>query len=153
MATTTKANKATEKAEAIQALRELLKPGDTVYTVCRHVNKSGMSRRLDFYCIRDGRLLYLSGWVGKAIDLRRHAREDGLIVRGTEMNMGFSCVRNLGSTLWGKMASEDDSAEATEVRKQLAELSYTKRSDIPDPSKPDRFWFGATGYALTHLYI
>ena len=36
-----------ERDEAIANLREILKPGDTVYTILRHVSKSGMSRVID----------------------------------------------------------------------------------------------------------
>ncbi len=36
-----------EKAEALASLREMLKPGDTVYCVLRHRAASGMSRVID----------------------------------------------------------------------------------------------------------
>lgn len=41
----------TERQEAIQHLRELIKPGDKVYTVLRHVSRSGMTRGIDVYYV------------------------------------------------------------------------------------------------------
>jgi hypothetical protein len=41
----TKADKA-ERDRCIEDLRTLLKPGDTVHTVLRHVSRSGMFRRI-----------------------------------------------------------------------------------------------------------
>lgn len=38
--------KAQERQEAIERLREILKPGDTVYTIIRHVSRSGMQRSI-----------------------------------------------------------------------------------------------------------
>lgn len=38
--------KAQERQQAIERLREILKPGDTVYTIIRHVSRSGMQRSI-----------------------------------------------------------------------------------------------------------
>jgi len=43
-----------EAAEAAEDLRRILKPGDTVWTVLRHVSRSGMRRRIDMVKIEDG---------------------------------------------------------------------------------------------------
>jgi hypothetical protein len=45
--TTKKAQKAAEIAEAIESLRKLIKPGDTIYCVLRSRSSSGMSRVID----------------------------------------------------------------------------------------------------------
>jgi hypothetical protein len=39
--------KQAEQADAVAELHKLLKPGDTVYTILRHVSSSGMSRVID----------------------------------------------------------------------------------------------------------
>lgn len=44
---TKKQKKDNDRAEAIAKLREMLKPGDRVYTVLKHVSSSGMSRSID----------------------------------------------------------------------------------------------------------
>ena len=90
-----------ENTEAIQHLRKILKPNDTVYCVLRHVSSSGMTRRIDFYSFKGGAPRYLSGYMSKAIGLRRH-KDGGLIVQGCGMDMGFSCVYDLGRTLFPK---------------------------------------------------
>ena len=41
----TKAQKA-ERDQARETLRKYIKPGDTVWTILRHVSRSGMQRRI-----------------------------------------------------------------------------------------------------------
>lgn len=92
MTTTEKQSKAERREQAIATLRSVLKQGDTVYTILRHVARSGMLRRLDVYAIdtdSDGKpwLRFLSGAVSDAtgITFSRHGgcREDGgLVMRG-----------------------------------------------------------------------
>ncbi|AFU86493.1 hypothetical protein D869_gp090 [Caulobacter phage CcrRogue] len=47
MARLIKAKTAAEQAEALASLRKMIKPGDTVYPVLRHVSTSGMLRVID----------------------------------------------------------------------------------------------------------
>lgn len=95
----------TERSEREQhahaMLLKMLKPGDTVYTVLRHVSKSGMQRRIDCYTIgKDRRLQYLSGYM-EALGIAKRGRKDqGLVVNGCGMDMGFHLVYGLGATLW-----------------------------------------------------
>jgi hypothetical protein len=96
-----KGQKAAEAAAAQAQLRKMLRPGDTVHTIVRHVSRSGMSRRIDLYLARKGELVYLSGWAAKALGERRH-RDGGIVVGGCGMDMGFHLVYNLSSVLWPK---------------------------------------------------
>lgn len=82
-----------------QQLLKLLKPGDTICCVLRHVSSSGMSRRIDFYVTKNNELVYLSGYIGSLLGYRRGAK-DGLVVSGCGMDMGFEVVYNLGRALW-----------------------------------------------------
>lgn len=80
------------RQEAQDTLRRILKPGDTVYTILRHVARSGMLRRLDVYALdtdADGKpwMRYLSALVSHATGLKftakGGAREDcGLVMNG-----------------------------------------------------------------------
>lgn len=89
---TTKQSKADERAEAIGRLRAILPPGSTVYTILRHVSRSGMMRRLDVYALdtdSDGKpwMRFLSGAVSDATGIsfacHKGCREDGgLVMRG-----------------------------------------------------------------------
>jgi hypothetical protein len=102
MTMTTKAEKEQLKTEAISYLRKILKPGTTVYTVLRHVSASGMSRRIDLYAIRNNKPVCLTGYVSHILGLKRHHREDGLVVGGCGMDMGFHVVYSLSYSLFPK---------------------------------------------------
>ncbi len=86
---------------AEEMLRKILTPGDTVYTVLRHVSKSGMQRRIDCYAIgKDRRPCYLSGYM-EALGMGTRGKKDqGLIVNGCGMDMGFHLVNNLSIHLF-----------------------------------------------------
>ncbi len=113
--------------EARKHLKKILKPGDTVYTVLKHVSQSGMSRRIDFYAIKKNQPVFLSGWMADLLDYRQH--KDGcLVVGGCGMDMGFSVVYNLGYALWPKGTPKP----------------HGKRNGEPDHSG---------GYALEHKWI
>ena len=101
---------ASEKERAREILRGILSKGDTVYTLCRHVSASGMSRRLDLYTISEDAssgafLRYLTGYVATALGYQRH-RSGAVVVGGCGMDMGFHLVHNLSYALHG-MSSHD----------------------------------------------
>lgn len=54
-----------EKDEAAERLREILKPGDTVYCILRHVSRSGMQRRISLYTLHDGEPRWLDGYAAR----------------------------------------------------------------------------------------
>jgi len=89
-----------EREQAIEQLQKLLKPGDKVYTVLRHVSASGMSRRIDLYTIKDNRPIYLTGYAAKALGLRRSPKKEGVTVGGCGMDMGFHLVYELSGVLF-----------------------------------------------------
>ena len=90
----------TEKESAAAQLRRLIAPGDTVYTILRHVSSSGMTRRIDVYIIEDNKPFFITGLVGKAAGYRHEYKKGGLVVSGCGMDMGFEVVYNLGRVLW-----------------------------------------------------
>jgi len=106
-----------EKDSAAESLREILKPGDTVYTVLRSKSRSGMNRRIDLYAITpegansQPRLRYLSGHAAVLLDIKRS--DDGLKVDGCGMDMGFSLVYNLSSVLFPRI---DQDGKANDKR-------------------------------------
>lgn len=95
-----------DKENAIKHLQAMLKSGDTVYTVLRHVSSSGMSRRIDLYKIVDGKggypshLQYLSGYAAQAMG-RTLDRKGGIRISGCGMDMGFAIVDDLRGVLFG----------------------------------------------------
>lgn len=101
-----------DEQEAKAELRKLLKPGDTVYTILRHVSSSGMFRTIDVVVIRKSEYKdarhsgyyprNISYWVGLATDTKLSKKHEGLEVGGAGMDMGFHLVYNLGRVLYPK---------------------------------------------------
>lgn len=104
----TKAQQA-ERDEAIERLRKELAPGDVLYTIARHVSKSGMSRSISV-CrpvkATDGRggetleIENLDYWVAMVVKQRIDRAHGGVRQTGAGMDMGFHLVYNLGRYLW-----------------------------------------------------
>jgi hypothetical protein len=89
-----------DKAEAIERLRKILKPGDTVRTVLRHVSSSGMSRVIDLYAVSGGDLIWLSGMASTACGFKMDPKRQGIRIGGCGMDMGFAIVYELSSVLF-----------------------------------------------------
>ena len=81
-------------------LREMVARGDTIYSVLRHVSASGMSRRIDFYALKSGVPVWLSGYMAGLLSYKIHKR-GGLLVQGCGMDMGFHVVCGLSFKLYG----------------------------------------------------
>lgn len=96
-----KAQKEQERQEAIEHLRTLLKPGDTVYAVSRYVSTSGMIRRIDLFKMMPDGPLYLTYYAGLAIGYKS-SDKGGLVIKGSGMDMGFHVVYELGRVLFPK---------------------------------------------------
>ncbi len=88
------------RTEALAALRELLTPNDTVYTVLRHCSSSGMTRSIDCYVIRDNEPRWISRQVATAIGASWDAKREAVKVGGCGMDMGLHIVYTLGAVLW-----------------------------------------------------
>jgi len=88
------------KEQAKARLLDLLEKGDTVYCVLRSVSKSGMSRRIDFYVIKENRPIWITGNMAALMDRDSKGCGKGMRVDGCGMDMGFASVYNLASTLW-----------------------------------------------------
>lgn len=96
---TNTASKQVKKQEALDRLKALIGKGETVYTVLRSVSKSGMSRRIDFYVIKEDKPIWITGSVAEVLGLRYSmddwSKQKGAGVSGCGMDMGFHCVHNL----------------------------------------------------------
>jgi hypothetical protein len=118
----------TERKESIQHLQNMLKPGDEVYTQCKHVSASGMTRWLDVYVIRDNRPHRITWDVCAAADFTFCNRRGQLKIEGCGMDMGFQTVYCLGASLWPDGTPEP----------------HGNRNGEPDSTG---------GYALTHRWL
>lgn len=104
-----------QKVYAKARLLEILKHGDTVYTVLRHVSTSGMSRRIDLYTVRDNRPQYLSGYAATVTGWKLHDN-GGIVVGGCGMDMGFHLVYTLSSILFRDNPIEGRNHSGYELR-------------------------------------
>jgi hypothetical protein len=89
-----------ERQESLDYLREILKPGQEIYTQCQHVSKSGMTRWLDLYVMRDNRPHRITWDVCAAADFVFCDRRGQLKIEGCGMDMGFQAVYCLGHAIW-----------------------------------------------------
>lgn len=96
-----------EKAEAIERLREYIKPGDTIHTQMKHCSKSGMLRVIQLIKLEanpDGSVstFYLGSLAARAMGDRYDREREGIRIGGCGMDMGAALVYNLSYTLWPK---------------------------------------------------
>lgn len=104
--------------EAIEALKKMLKPGDTVYHTIKSVARSGMSREISFFIVRDGQIRCIDWEVSNALGLRQNDRNGAVRVSGSGMDMGFATVYSIGRKLFpdgfklpeGKMGRNGDTS-------------------------------------------
>lgn len=92
--------KQNEQLEAINDLRQIIKAGDTVFTVLRHRSASGMTRWLDLYVIRDNQPRRITWLAAKALEWSYDNKRDALKVGGCGMDMGFHAVYCLGRRIF-----------------------------------------------------
>jgi hypothetical protein len=96
-----------ERQEAIERLKEWIKPGDTLYLVLRHRSASGMSRTISVKGFRvrecDGTIddFEYSYNVALALGWRFNRDREGVTVGGCGMDMGFHLVYELSGVLFG----------------------------------------------------
>lgn len=93
--------KQAQQNEALEQLHRILKPGATVYTVLRHVSRSGMMRHIDCYAIVDGEHRYLSGYIATACDYNR-TPQGAIKMSGCGMDMGYAIVYGLSRHMFRK---------------------------------------------------
>lgn len=90
-----------ERLESIKQLKKWIRRGDTVYTVLRHVSRSGMMRHIGVILIRDrGKTILHPNWHVSQILGYPQAPGDGLKVGGCGMDMGFHLVYSLSAALF-----------------------------------------------------
>ncbi len=93
--------KEAERQEAVEKLRNWLEPGDTVYTILRHVSRSDMTRHIGVVIMQDGIDLHPNWAVAKAIGVRLMPRRGSdVVMGGCAMDMGFALVYDLSRTLF-----------------------------------------------------
>ena len=101
-------NTTTTPAESIKFLKSILKKNARVYTILRHVSKSGMSREIDIYYFdKKGNKNYLSWHASNVIGWSMG--KNGIKVGGCGMDMGFHLIYTLSRCMFGNKKNTGDS--------------------------------------------
>lgn len=136
-----------EREESIKYLRETLKPGDTVYTILRHVSRSGMQREISLFVATcdggQGDLVSITYRAAVAMQ-DRVGKRDGIIVGGCGMDMGYALVHTLSYTVF-----KDGYACVGRGRCPSAD----HRNPGPDRDKYGRGVRHKDGYALVQRWL
>lgn len=97
-----------DRETAREGLLKLFAAGEhrpVVYTVLRHVARSGMMRRIDLYVMEidqrtgEARPRYISGWAAAVLG-EKYWPNDGIRVNGCGMDMGFHLAYQLSRALY-----------------------------------------------------
>lgn len=87
-----------EQDEARRELLHLLKHGGTVYCILRSVARSGLSRRIDFFCVWEGEIRLIT-WHMQVLAGQRNTGK-GMQVIGCGLDLGAMAVNDLSRMLW-----------------------------------------------------
>ena len=82
-----------------EELREILKPGDTVYTLLRSVSRSGMSRSISLYTFKDNEPMMLD-YATSILTGYKLDKNEGVKIGGCGMDMGYALVYALSNALY-----------------------------------------------------
>lgn len=139
-----------QSVEAIGKLRQVLNPGDTVYTILNNVSRTGMNRHISL-AIGDGKNVKNITWLvahalGESIKNRAgYVQDVGISVSGCGMDMGFELVYNLSRVLFpqgfecaGESCPSNDHFNDPKCRRSTFKGKMHK---------------GDGGYALNHKWL
>lgn len=97
------------RQEQLDHLRQWYPKGSTVYTVLRHVSKSGMSRVIGLVAIdpdyagttNEPIVRFPNYAAATVLGMKEDRQREGVKVQGGGMDMGFHLAYNLGQVLYG----------------------------------------------------
>lgn len=152
-----------EQEEARATLREMFPPGSTVYTVLRHVSRSGMSRSISVLHSDDaGNISDVSWAVARATESKFDRDRGGVKVGGCGMDMGFAVVYDLSWSLYrdgfgcnGKNCPSNDHSNGD--RDYTPHGHRGPKYDTTACANGDKsslsHWHAEGGYALRHRWV
>lgn len=132
-----------------------LKPGDVVYTKLDHVSRSGMTRGISLYIIKDNEPYDVSWLAAEKMGDKLH-KKGGIKVGGCGMDMGFYLVYNLGRTLFpdgfGEECTNTD-CKLRPVTKEHLDQYIFDDCEFSGRNGDKSGWDNDGGYALTHRWL
>ncbi|MDE2106599.1 MAG: hypothetical protein KGL39_55805 [Patescibacteria group bacterium] len=145
-----------DRQEAVEKLRQWLKPGDTVYTILRSVSRTGMSREISLVISRDNEIQDLDYRVSRALGYSIGNR-GGLKIRGCGMDMGFHAVYGLSRVLFpegfGVTMTKEKYGKQYPRSKAEAEKHYAAGWRSCGRNGDTSGWDNDGGYALNHRWL
>lgn len=98
-------DKQSSKEEARRQLLGMIKPGDTIYTILRHVSRSGMTRVIDLVLMpkrgtEETGPISIATQAAEVTGNRLDRDRWGVKIGGCGMDMGFALVYNLSYQLF-----------------------------------------------------
>lgn len=137
-----------ERDQARDELRKIIKPGDTVYTILRHVSRSGMSRIIDCYIIVKNEPRWIGRLVADALDWTyTDKNRGGLRVGGCGMDMGYHVVSSLSYALHENYKCTGKNCGSN------AHVNWRGKDNEIAPYKRDGKMQHKDGYALNHKWL
>lgn len=79
-----------------------------IYTLVRHVSRSGMQRRISVFMVRNGEISNISVAVAQLLKARVDERDHGIVVHGAGMDMAWNLVYTLSRKLYANAGIEGD---------------------------------------------
>ena len=149
------------KTEARNTLREILKPGDVIHCILRHVSRTGMNRRISLLVSRpDGGFRGLDSLASKAGVAKLANKGEGLVIGGCGMDMGFQLVYNLGRILYpegfgcaGERCRSNDHNNGDKDYTPHYDGTPRNSDEVGKDLKPYRHWHRDGGYAFRHNWL
>lgn len=132
-------------------LREMIKPGDAVYTILRRVSSSGMSRDISVVIVQGGSIRNLDALVSDACGIKEAESGPGLRIGGCGMDMGFHLVYSLGRALFPDgfgMTGRKDGKEKRPATKRAAAAMVKAGWEFRGRNGDTTGWDNDGGYAL-----
>ena len=155
-------NNTAVRDESIQALRDMLKPGDIVYTILRSVSRSGMYRRISLVVGRGEECRDITFHVARALDEPLQQRgqwvqDSGIGIGGYGMDMGFKLIYNLGCVLYpdgfGIPGTNGIVKDMRPVSKEKAAQAVAHGYIFHGRNGDTSGWDNYGGYALNHRWL
>ncbi len=83
-----------QRSQYIERIAPWIKEAGKVYGIVRKISKTGMSRNIDLYIIRNNEMVYLTGYAAKILGWKL-AKDRGMVVSGCGMDMVFHTISTL----------------------------------------------------------
>lgn len=153
---------AEEKEAARLELLDILKPSQEVFTILRHVSRSGMLRHISVLVMEDGQPREISHLIARTGEYRRDPHDGGLVTTGCGMDMGFEIVYNLGRLLFsngygctgkGCRSNAHSNGDRDYTPHNTCKTCKGTASHVVKNGEGIQHWHKDGGYAFIHRWL